>query len=601
MKRATPLAWILLLLYAVAALAEPIEDEYLALRLKYRNFLADVGAQKNRTNWDKFIVGFAAFTEKHATHPRADDALFLAGDAQERLAKWTTGEAGFREALKSYDALARVYADSNLADDALWRAGQILELKLNSAAEAYLLYRTIVDSYPDSDMFVKAREGMERLNAFAPAEVAPPVESPPAPATPTEPPSAPAGPPPPATTPPNEASPSAGSAIPPAPAVVVESAQKTASPAFEEMTPRPATTSTETAAPPLPVPVAAGVNRLTRLAVWSLDGHAFLTFYLDAPVKPEMLARPSATEATELCLTLPSVVIAGDFSLPPLVAPLIALTADSADGRLLVRMQARALQGYSVNQFDSPSRLVIELRASPAEQDTAHASRHNQVVVLDPGHGGEDLGAHNRLLVEKKLTLDLAKKVRERLQKQSGTIVLLTRENDLFLPLDTRFGLANDIQATAFVSLHVNASPRSESNGVESYWYAPAIVPAEDDTVRFENESGQNHNNYTYPYIAPEDRVWLRDESRRLAERLQPRLLAGARQSRARAANRGIKSAPLLVLAGARVPAVLVEIGFATNPDEAKLLSQDAYLDRLADGLADGIRQYLDDSAAGGD
>jgi len=56
-----------------------------------------------------------------------------------------------------------------------------------------------------------------------------------------------------------------------------------------------------------------------------------------------------------------------------------------------------------------------------------------------------------------------------------------------------------------------------------------------------------------------------------------------------------------LVLAGARVPAVLVEIGFATNPDEAKLLSQDAYLDRLADGLADGIRQYLDDSAAGGD
>ncbi|NLH48277.1 MAG: hypothetical protein GX444_06705 [Myxococcales bacterium] len=594
MKRATALAWILLLLYSAAALAEPIEDEYLALRLKYRNFLADVGAQKKRANWDKFIVGFANFTEKHSTHPRADDALFLAGDAQERLARWTTGEAGFREALKSYDALARVYADSNLADDALWRAGQILELKLNSAAEAYLLYRTIVNGYPDSDMFAKAKDGMERLSTFAPAETAPPAEPATTPATPAEPSMT-------TPVPPNEPLPPAEPGPSPAPVAAVEPEPKAAPPTFEEMTPRPAAPPPETAAPTAPAPAAAGVNRLTRLAVWSLDGRAFLTFYLDAPTKTEILIRPTASETTEFCLTLPSVETAGDFSLPPPVAPLTTLSVESVDGRLLVRMQAGALQGYSINQFDSPSRLVLELHAAPVEQSVARPSPPNRVVVLDPGHGGEDLGAHNRLLVEKDLVLNLAKKVRDRLREQPGVIVLLTRENDLFLPLDTRFGLANDIQATAFVSLHVNASPRPESNGVESYLYESAGTPAEDDTVRFENESGQNHNNYTYPYISPADRVLLRDESRRLAERLQPRLLAGARQSRARAANRGIKSAPLLVLAGARVPAVLVEIGFATNPEEAKLLSQDAYLDQLADGLADGIRRYLDDAAAGGE
>lgn len=192
-------------------------------------------------------------------------------------------------------------------------------------------------------------------------------------------------------------------------------------------------------------------------------------------------------------------------------------------------------------------------------------------VVIDPGHGGKDEGATANGLVEKNLSLDVAQRV-EKILKPFNFPVILTRRDDIFIPLEERAAIANRLENAVFVSIHFNHARDRVSTGVETF-YAPAKVLPNDPLtwVGFFNK----------PETPP------LDNGETLAGFIQASLVL-----RTDAVNRGIKSRELYVVRHTRCPAVLVEGGFINNPLEATLISNGEYRQRLASAIAEGIMSY---------
>ncbi|HXN56649.1 MAG TPA: N-acetylmuramoyl-L-alanine amidase [Myxococcales bacterium] len=221
------------------------------------------------------------------------------------------------------------------------------------------------------------------------------------------------------------------------------------------------------------------------------------------------------------------------------------------------------------------------------------------VVVLDPGHGGPHHrdGAHGRGgLVEKEIALQVAVRLKARLE-QAGATVLLTREDDTDVPLSARAQLANENAADLFLSIHCNSMPtriaRKRARGVETYFLSLEPTDAEARLLAELENGGPD----AVPLPAPNDPVTgiladlalgqARNDGAALAQIIHRHL------TRATGAHsRGVRQAPFVVLAGARMPAVLVEIGFISHPQEGRLLGKDGYQERIAAALAAGVREF---------
>ena len=197
-------------------------------------------------------------------------------------------------------------------------------------------------------------------------------------------------------------------------------------------------------------------------------------------------------------------------------------------------------------------------------------------IVLDPGHGGHDPGARAGTLNEAAVVLDVATRLEARLRAETGIEVVLTRRDNVYLPLRARTALANCVGADLFLSIHVNASRHEVAGGIATYHLR---APASDTTTSVRPAS------FTARPSAGHD-------SRDLAEAVQRNLLAGVRQLNPDARDMGVKGAKFMVLRGATMPSVLTEISFLTNEREAVLLSTDAYRDQISDALLRSILDY---------
>ncbi|HVP68278.1 MAG TPA: N-acetylmuramoyl-L-alanine amidase [Anaeromyxobacteraceae bacterium] len=218
------------------------------------------------------------------------------------------------------------------------------------------------------------------------------------------------------------------------------------------------------------------------------------------------------------------------------------------------------------------------------------------VVVLDPGHGGEKEGAVSAEGArEKDLTLQIARRLKGRLERQ-GARVLLTRDGDGTVALPQRAALANSEKADLFVSIHLNAMPGAahlRARGVETYFLSAdatdasaSAVAARENADRLAGEEVDRSDAVAGILADLEDAANLA-ESSRLAYALHDRVVRGAG-----AEDRGVKQAPFYVLAGARMPAVLVELGFLSHPQEGRLLRTAQYQESLARAIADGIAAW---------
>jgi N-acetylmuramoyl-L-alanine amidase len=204
------------------------------------------------------------------------------------------------------------------------------------------------------------------------------------------------------------------------------------------------------------------------------------------------------------------------------------------------------------------------------------------LVILDPGHGGQDSGAIAGGVLEKDLTLDIAQRV-DRLLDAQGLMTLLTRNGDSYVSLSERAQLINRANDAIVVSIHFDEGPRPDASGIETYFAA-------------QQTTGVPTIASWLPFLQKITSVQRNVESQSLAQFVQQQLVAHTQ-----AIDRGTKAEQFYVLANVRHPAVLVEGGFLTNKNEIGKLEDVNYREQLAVAISDGILKYRDTIKASGD
>ena len=215
-------------------------------------------------------------------------------------------------------------------------------------------------------------------------------------------------------------------------------------------------------------------------------------------------------------------------------------------------------------------------------------------IVVDAGHGGHDSGTLGPDGIEEKdVVLDVALRLGQLLKQRLGADVIYTRDDDTFIPLETRTAIANKAQADLFISVHANSSPDPTARGVETYYLnfttsADALeVAARENAV---SDQSIHQLSDLVKKIALQDKI---NESREFASDVDQSLYAGLEEGNPGLKDRGVKKAPFVVLIGANMPSILAEISFLTNPSDAQELRDGKYRQRIAESLYRGVARYV--------
>jgi N-acetylmuramoyl-L-alanine amidase len=215
-------------------------------------------------------------------------------------------------------------------------------------------------------------------------------------------------------------------------------------------------------------------------------------------------------------------------------------------------------------------------------------------IVIDAGHGGHDSGTTGPGgIEEKEVVLDVALRLGKLLKQRLGADVIYTRDNDTFIPLETRTAIANKAQADLFLSIHANSSPDSSARGVETYYLNFTTSPDALEVAARENavsDESIHELSDLVKKITLKDKI---DESREFAADVQKSLYDDLEEGNPGMRDRGVKKAPFVVLIGANMPSILAEISFLTNSADARELQQPAYRERIAESLYRGVSRYI--------
>ena len=221
------------------------------------------------------------------------------------------------------------------------------------------------------------------------------------------------------------------------------------------------------------------------------------------------------------------------------------------------------------------------------------------LIVIDAGHGGNDLGAKGyRGIQEKNVNLAIALRLKDILTSRYKYRVILTRGDDTFIPLPGRGKIANDNNADVFVSVHANAAPRRAAHGIETYYLGQGHSEEAKATAARENGKlvKSVKDDETQEILASMISTTKINQSSRLAGNIQNQLYQSMRKKYSGVKNLGVKEGPFFVLHDTNMASVLVEVGFVTNPREESRLKQSSYLDRLASSIAKGVSKFVQDS-----
>ena len=251
---------------------------------------------------------------------------------------------------------------------------------------------------------------------------------------------------------------------------------------------------------------------------------------------------------------------------------------------------APVLQNVSTSDIDQIPESKIPL-SHPRPIDRAAIPLSVKTIVIDAGHGGEPGTTAESGITEKEITLDIALRLR-RLLKNAPFKVLLTRDTDRQMALEKRVSFANDNKADLFLSIHVNWMEPHTIRALETYYVGPTDDPAALKLASRENKES-SYSLSDYKKIL--EKIYVdarREESRALARTMQSQLFHALQPKNPHLENRGVKTAPFVVLIGTQMPAILVEIACLSNEDEAKLLTTEDYRENIAVALARGIRNY---------
>jgi N-acetylmuramoyl-L-alanine amidase len=337
--------------------------------------------------------------------------------------------------------------------------------------------------------------------------------------------------------------------------------------------------------------------------------------------KPELLPQPTLALATRSPY-LPVPPASMRMTVPAFPAPAAPTSSSNASNSASPSQASPPAPGANVRMADAslrtaapiaesaPAPTASLIQSAPAPVAPPQAAKMNTIgdrsltrvlglklgrVVLDPGHGGHDIGTHGPSgLAEKDIVLDVSKRLGALLEQRLGSEVIYTRSDDTYVGLEDRTRFANDHKADLFLSIHVNSSPYRTVDGVETYYLNFTTSKAALDLAARENASSQRSVfdlKDLLQKIALRDKI---DESREFATRVQTSLYTLTAKGSAEAKNRGVKKAPFVVLIGASMPSVLAEIGFLSNSTDEALLRRPDHRERIAEALYKGIASYAD-------
>jgi N-acetylmuramoyl-L-alanine amidase len=214
-------------------------------------------------------------------------------------------------------------------------------------------------------------------------------------------------------------------------------------------------------------------------------------------------------------------------------------------------------------------------------------------VVIDAGHGGHDTGTiGSNGLMEKDLVLDVALRLGKMIEQRLGADVIYTRHDDTFIPLEERTRIANIEKADLFISIHANSSPASSATGVETYYFN---FTSDQNALKLATRENASSTSSIFELNDLLHKAVLNakvEESRDFAQKVETSLYAMSVRMNKKSRNRGVKKAPFVVLIGATMPSILAEIGFVSNPHDAKLLRREDQRKKIAESLYKGVSAY---------
>lgn len=277
----------------------------------------------------------------------------------------------------------------------------------------------------------------------------------------------------------------------------------------------------------------------------------------------------------------------------------------SSTVRIAVDLDLTKVKQYRVYHLFDPFRVVIDIypdnpasrAAQPTQSGYSMARQLGlgvQRVVIDPGHGGRDPGCIGKKGVqEKNVVLDICLRLKKLLESRKDLEVTLTRETDIFIPLEDRTVIANQKQADLFISIHANANPNGGRSGVETFYLNFSQDPAVNAIAARENATSTKNISEMKDIIEKIVRNSKILESRELAEITQKNLCGNLSKSYTQVKNLGVKGGPFWVLIGGEMPSILVEISHLSNLKEEERLQSSPYRQQIALGIFEGIIEYM--------
>ena len=567
----TCLAFFLIICLAWAALLSPVyaasspAERYETAKQEMDRLQGDARRRAWREPWQKLAAEFLAVYEKGAGWNNRPAALYRSALALEEMARRSRLASDAREALRRYDRLVREQPSSVLADDALLNSARIQAELLGQPEAARTLLQKIRTDYASGDMFQEA----ERYERTLPGG--------------------------------SQSTPDEKNTAHAAPEKPEAKTAPSASPGRDKQK-----------------------QAILRQVAWqSRRDRVTITLEFNRPVAWTVRSQPANPKTgspirlfADLSDTMPDPEIRPGVKISDSMLTRMRLDL-SSPGHTRMLLDFSEAKAFSVSTAAAPFRLIItvaraegivknglalgrfvqsEEPVKPAS-DMLPANLAQQLglsvrsVMVDAGHGGKDPGTSHNGILEREVTLDLAKRVGALLAGR-GLKVYYTRDSDMWVPLEDRSRKANELKADLFISIHVNASPNTNASGFETYYLNFASGSEAAKLAGVENALSERKLGEMEGLLADLVLGARTQESRRLARNIQNTSLGRLKKKGYTVKNGGIKSAPFHVLLGSGMPGALIEVGYCTNKREAKRLATKEYRAALADGIASGILAY---------
>ena len=540
-SRARFLAFLLISLWPLLLGFQSFNQQYAAAKTKYLHLKRSTFRQTLPQEWDNLIQQFQSLLDEKPPTYIAEVAAFTLGQVYYDRARTLKDPRSLTGALHYFHQVTVLFSRGPLADNAQFLSGDIYFYEMKDYPRAFQTYRYVLRTFPKGDMVGNAQLRLRELQKVY--------------------------------SPPPEASASPSQTPQKSRSLVTAPARKAV---------------------------------VKRVRHWSNRAYTRVVVDLSGPVEytKRRIGNPDRIyvdlRPAQLSTALTKKTLAVNDGLLRRVR-----FAQNKPGVVRVVVDIESLHDFKIFTRTNPDRLTIDIHGRSlatkrplkdiaiwGEGPHTRTPQPIRTIVLDPGHGGKDPGAVGpRGLTEKGVNLDIAKRLR-RLLSTANIRTVLTRDRDVFVSLEERTAIANVNNADLFISIHANASRHRRVSGVETYFLN---ATADEHILKV----AARENNIPVSRMTLLDKILFdlgaTDNASRsipLANTIQSSMIRSLSRRYGRVNNLGAKPGPFYVLVGAKMPAVLIETAFLSNPrDEVKLRSR-AYRKRIAEAIFQGIRQY---------